>query len=270
MKDILKSDRKIKQIVKDISEVAGMLWERGWAERNAGNISVNITAYVSNNNTINPEEYPQHKLQGNYIELRKSWFLVTGTGGRMRELAKRPEKNILLIYIDENGTAYRIISSLENDRQILPTSELPTHLKIHRMIKKRGSGETVVTHTHASELIALTQVKEYCDEERLNKLLWGMHPETMVFVPKGIGLVTYLTPGTDLIADKTLEALEKHDVAIWEKHGIFAIGKDIIETFDVIDILAKSARIFFLCKNAGLEPEGLTDEQLEELKNIIF
>lgn len=138
------------------------------------------------------------------------------------------------------------------------------------MIKQRGSGEKVVTHTHASELIALTQVKEYCDEERLNKLLWGMHPETMVFVPKGIGLVTYLAPGTDLIADKTLEALEKHDVAIWEKHGIFAIGKDIIETFDVIDILAKSARIFFLCKNAGLEPEGLTDKQLEELKNIIF
>ena len=27
-----------------VAEVAGYLWERGWAERNGGNISVNVTA----------------------------------------------------------------------------------------------------------------------------------------------------------------------------------------------------------------------------------
>ena len=26
-----------------VAEVAGYLWERGWAERNGGNISVNVT-----------------------------------------------------------------------------------------------------------------------------------------------------------------------------------------------------------------------------------
>lgn len=29
--------------IAEVAEVAGYLWERGWAERNGGNISVNVT-----------------------------------------------------------------------------------------------------------------------------------------------------------------------------------------------------------------------------------
>jgi rhamnulose-1-phosphate aldolase len=270
MKNLFKSDTDIRQIIKDISEVAGMLWERGWSERNAGNISVNITEYMSGKTDINSDKYPRHKIICCCSDLGGNWFLATGTGGRMRDLTKEPENNLLLVYVDNDGETYRVISGTENPNSTMPTSELPTHLKIHRMIKQRGSGQRVVLHTHASELIALTQLKEYCNEDKINKILWGMHPETMVFVPKGIGLVPYMTPGTDIIADRTIEALTEHDVALWEKHGIFAIGEDIIETFDIIDILAKSAKIFFMCKNAGMEPEGLSDRQLDELRNIDF
>lgn len=270
MKDILKSEAHIKQIVNNISDVAGMLWERGWSERNAGNITVNITDLISAKADIIPEEYPKHKLISCCRELGGSWFLTTGTGGRMRDLARMPENNILVIHIDKDGETYSLISGKENINPPMPTSELPTHLKIHRMIKQRNSDEKVVLHTHASELIALTQLKEYCNEDKINKILWGMHPETMVFVPKGIGLVPYMTPGTDIIADRTIEALKNHDVALWEKHGIFAIGDDIIEAFDIIDILAKSAKIFFMCKNAAMEPDGLSDSQLEELRKIDF
>ncbi len=267
MKDILNSGTKIEQIVDNISDVAAMLWQRGWSERNAGNITVNITDLISARAGIIPEEYPKYKLISCCSQLGGSWFLSTGTGGRMRDLARMPENNILIIYIDKDGETYRLISGKGNINRPMPTSELPTHLKIHRMIKQRNSDEKVVLHTHASELIALTQLKEYCDEDKINKILWGMHPETMIFVPKGIGLVPYMTPGTDTIADRTIKALKNHDVALWEKHGIIAIGDDIIETFDIIDILAKSAKIFFMCKNAGMEPDGLSDSQLKELRN---
>ena len=33
--------------LKKVSEVAGYLWQREWAERNAGNISMNLTSYFS-------------------------------------------------------------------------------------------------------------------------------------------------------------------------------------------------------------------------------
>ncbi|MCI0523607.1 MAG: class II aldolase/adducin family protein [Bacteroidales bacterium] len=128
----------------------------------------------------------------------------------------------------------------------------------------------VVMHTHAKELIALTQIKELCDEKRLNSLLWGMHPETKLLVPDGVGFVPYFIPGTTAPGEATVRALEKHDIALWEKHGVFAIGTKPNETFDLIDILTRSVSIYFLCRSAGKEPEGLTDGQIEELGKIKF
>jgi rhamnulose-1-phosphate aldolase len=96
-----------------------------------------------------------------------------------------------------------------------------------------------------------------------------MHPETMIFIPKGAGFVPYILPGTQTIADETIKSFKKHDIVVWEKHGIFAIGKNPIETFDHIDIVCKSAKIWFQCKSAGFEPEGMTDTQLDELKELV-
>jgi rhamnulose-1-phosphate aldolase len=95
-----------------------------------------------------------------------------------------------------------------------------------------------------------------------------MHPETIVFIPEGIGFVPYTTPGTEEIAEETIKALQKHKVALWEKHGVFAIGKSAFETFDMIDILAKSARVFFLVSSSGHHPEGLSEDQLAVLKDL--
>ena len=95
-----------------------------------------------------------------------------------------------------------------------------------------------------------------------------MHPETIVFVPGGVGFVPYVTPGTEQIADETLKVLESYKVALWEKHGVFAIGESVFDTFDMIDILGKSARIYFLVKSSGHEPQGLSNEQLDILKEL--
>ncbi|HUS85932.1 MAG TPA: rhamnulose-1-phosphate aldolase [Bacteroidales bacterium] len=270
MKEIINSNGTLRKIVLEVAEVARFLWQRGWAERNAGNISVNLNDILTDD-IPRFADYPYFKLQTGYPELSRTCLFVTGTGKRMRNLADKPVKNALMIRIDDEGVGYYIISGKKNSAiNLMPTSELPTHLSIHQMIRQRGTDEKVVIHTHASELIALTQVREFCDEKRLNNLFWGMHPETKVFVPKGVGYVPYITPGSIKIAAKTLRALENHDVALWEKHGVFSIGADVIETFDVIDILVKSAKIFFMCRNAGLEPEGLTAEQLDELGKIVF
>ena len=32
--------------IEQIAEAAGYLWQKGWAERNGGNITVNITEYI--------------------------------------------------------------------------------------------------------------------------------------------------------------------------------------------------------------------------------
>ena len=44
MKSILENRPALAREVNKVAEVAGYLWQKGWAERNGGNITVNITA----------------------------------------------------------------------------------------------------------------------------------------------------------------------------------------------------------------------------------
>ena len=93
-----------------------------------------------------------------------------------------------------------------------------------------------------------------------------MIPECRLIVPKGIGIVPYEIPGTVELARATIKQLENHDVVFWEKHGILAVGEDLIECFDAIDTLSKSAQIYFSARLAsGEDPEGMTQQQLDDL-----
>ena len=257
-----------RNIIDETAGVAGFLWQRGWAERNAGNISVRMAAEdlaefcSSQNELLIP-------LTKRFQEIGGYFFLVTGKNTRMRDVAARPLDNMLVIRLSDEGAGYHILSP-ECETSLRPTSELSAHLEIHSMIARRKTEHRVVMHAHATELIALTYIKELCDEGHLNKVLWGMHPETKVFVPAGAGFVPYVLPGTTAVGEVTVRVLEKHDLAIWEKHGVFAIGKTPSETFDLIDIMTKSASIYFICRSAGVEAEGLTGNQLDELGKLKF
>jgi len=190
-------------------------------------------------------------------------FLVTASGSRMRKLAVEPERHVCIVSADGDGKP-KVLIAEENG--LKPTSELPAHLEIQQMLIRKNAPEKAVLHTHVTELIALTQLSRFRSEDAINQMLWGMHPETMLFIPEGVGFIPYTLPGTRHIAELTRECFESHKVVLWEKHGCMAIGASIAEAFDLIDILAKSARIWFKCKSAGFEPEGLNAEQLREIK----
>lgn len=253
----------MKKVLREMATVAEYLWHKGWAERNAGNMSVNVTENVKPKQLGTGQTHI--KLARAYTGLGGQILLISGSGTRMRELARKPRKNICLIKIDKDGKGYELIA--EKDTSLLPSSELPTHLSIHEKLIMDGRSEQALLHTHVNELIALTQISDFKDEAAINNLLWGMHPETVLFIPDGAGFVPYTLPGTSEIAKKTLEALDKHRVIIWEKHGCLAVGENLYEAFDQIDILAKSANIFFSCRNAGYEPEGMTEQQLKDIRN---
>ena len=46
MKSILEGRSALEREVWQVAEVAGYLWQKGWAERNGGNITVNVTEFV--------------------------------------------------------------------------------------------------------------------------------------------------------------------------------------------------------------------------------
>lgn len=71
--------------IAEVAEVAGYLWERGWAERNGGNISVNVTELCAETPGELPAlDGPFRLPKGRSRTSAGGCFLVTGTGRRMR------------------------------------------------------------------------------------------------------------------------------------------------------------------------------------------
>ncbi len=261
--------KEVQSLLKEVSVVAGHLWERGWAERNAGNFSVDISGFFFKKELDKLSSYPFFPLNKAYSGIARSLFMISGAGTRMRHMAQNPVGYLCFIYIDSTGTAYHIIGGEKGDQTVKPTSELATHLAIHQYLRQKKAVEKVVLHAHVTELIALTQLPGFNNKERLNQILLGMHPEALFYIPQGFGFVPYFLPGTEKIARQTVLALEKSRTIIWEKHGCLSVGTNFTEVFDNLDILAKLARVYFLCKSAGVEPTGLTEGQMAEIRNSV-
>jgi rhamnulose-1-phosphate aldolase len=256
---------QLQTLIGDAGEVAGYLWQKGWAERNAGNISIDIT-HLAPPELTGCDAPLYDTFAAGYPALANRCYLITGTGKRMRDLPGRPGQNATLIRLSADGRGYHFLR--RDEFCCKPTSELNSHMGIHQMLRQAGARQMAVLHTHPNELIALTHMRAYHDEAALNGLLWAMHPETKIVVPEGVGFVPYRVPGSDQLEAATLHALQGRRVVIWEKHGAVAVGMDVFEAFDLIDTLNKSAQVFFLCMSAGEAPDGLTDAQIDELEDI--
>ena len=139
---------------------------------------------------------------------------------------------------------------------------------MHDYLLGKGRNNKVVIHTHPIELVAMTHNPAFLEKDVLSKILWSMIPETRAFCPKGLGIARYQLPGSVVLAEETIKQLDEYDVVMWEKHGAVAIGEDLIEAFDMIDTLSKSAKIYESACSMGFVPKGMTDEQMDELKRV--
>ncbi len=261
MKSVLDERPILKEEIFKVAEVAGYLWEKGWAERNGGNITVNITEFIDDEICKLPAISEVKQIGAKLPCLKGTYFFCKGTNRRMRDLARKPMDNGSIIRILDDCSSYVIIA----DNPVNPTSELPSHLMIHNHLIEKGSPYRASLHTHPIELVAMTHIRKFLDKDVLTNLLWSMIPETKAFCPRGLGIIPYELPGSVKLAEQTVKQLDDYDVAMWEKHGVFAIDTDIVQAFDQVDVLNKSALIYIASKNMGYEPEGMSKEQLEEM-----
>ena len=262
---ILDNRPALRAEIEKIAEVAGYLWQNGWAERNGGNITVNITRWADEEMRSLPPISEPRPIGITLPILKGCYFYCKGTGKRMRDLARRPMDNGSIIRILDNCSEYVIIA----DKPVVPTSEVPSHLSVHARMIETGSPYNATVHTHPIELVAMSHHRPFLEKDVLTHILWSMIPETKAFCPLGLGVVPYAVPGSKQLAEGTLRELEDYDVVLWEKHGVFAKGLDVMDAFDQIDVLSKSAKIYQSACAMGFTPEGMNDSQLKEL-SVLF
>lgn len=259
----LLAQKKISQC----SRIAGYLWQREWAERNAGNISMNFSEFYSpEDGLLEDAEYVDAPLPP---ETAGMTVFITGTGCYLRSLIDTPEQAACILQVAPGGTGYYITHGGNTDG-FRPTSELISHIKIHQYLVQSGSTHRALVHTHPLELIVLSHLSElFNNEDLLNQKLWKMCPEIRVFVPKGVACCPYELPSSVDLADATLKYLPNRDVVLWEKHGALATGEDLERAFDYLDVANKGAKMYLMAKAAGFEPAGLSEKQMKDLEAFI-
>lgn len=262
---ILDNRPGLDNVVGQVAETAGYLWQKGWAERNGGNITVNVTEYADDMMRDMPAISKPIAIGMALPNLKGSFFFCKGTQKRMRDLARRPMENGSVIRILDDCAHYEIIA----DNLVMPTSELPSHLAVHNYLIGKGSSYKASLHTHPIELVAMSHNREFMEKDVLTRMLWSMIPETKAFAPRGLGMVPYMLPSSTALAYATINAIDDdYDVVMWEKHGVFAVENDIMSAFDQVDVLNKSANIYMCARSMGFVPDGMTEAQMTELSTV--
>ena len=91
-----------------------------------------------------------------------------------------------------------------------------------------------------------------------------MITECLVVFPDGVGVLPWMICGNDEIARATREKMKEYRLCVWGQHGIFGTGKDLDETFGLIETVEKAAEIYMkICGMPILQ--NITDEELKSL-----
>lgn len=262
---VLENNPALSAEINLVAEAADYLWQKGWAERNGGNITVNITDNVDSALKDKEPIAGPFPIGSTLPHLKGCWFFCKGTNRRMRDLARWPMDNGSIIRICDDCASYEIVA----DNPVKPTSELPSHLAVHNYLISIGSPYKASVHTHPIQLVSMSHNPEFLKKDVLSRLLWSMIPETKAFCPRGLGIVPYMLPSSVELADETIKAIDdNYDVVMWEKHGVFAVADDVMEAFDMIDTLNKSAIIYRDARAMGFTPDGMSDEQMAEMTRV--
>ncbi len=257
MKDVLNM-REMTELIRTVTN----MYAHGWDERNGGNVSVLLDEAVLKeyldldrvHRTI-PTGFEAPELDGRS-------FLVTGTGKYFKNVQYEPCKNLGIVRLTDGGRNAELLWGFTDGGKF--TSEFPAHMMSHAARLRIDPENRVVMHCHPNNLIAMTYVHPL-DEREFTRTLWQMETECIVVFPDGVNVLPWMLCGTNEIGEATAGKMETARLVVWAQHGVYGAGKDLDETFGLIETAEKAAEIYM--KIAHLPRlNTITDDQMRQLE----
>jgi rhamnulose-1-phosphate aldolase len=239
---------------------------KGWHERNAGNLTYRLdrAEVESAIPYFNDSRHFALNVPENYIQnIAGEYFLATNAGSFIGNIPKNPTSTLSVVKIDDDAKGYTI---LIGDGKGIPTSELASHLIAHSI--KQKTGKRVVYHSHPEHIVALTFRLPHTPEAFSNTL-WRCNTECPMVFPEGIGVLPFHVPGSLTLALESARMLGEYNILIWAHHGVFSVGSSFDDTFSLVDVVEKAAKIYLLFSSGG-EPVSTVSRQniLDECKQL--
>ena len=257
MKEILTAP-----FVEEMRKTTANMYRLGWDERNGGNISYlleteEVAEYLDLNNVIRtiPLGFDATAIIGKI-------FIVTGTGKYFKNVMDDPETNLGIVRIAADGQTAELLWGYSDGGKF--TSEFPAHLMSHMARLSVDPANRVVMHCHPTNLLAMTYVHDL-DEKAFTRTLWQMCTECIVVFPDGVNVLPWMLCGTNEIGEATAAKMDTARLVVWAQHGIYGAGKDLDETFGLIETAEKAADIYMKIAHLPLV-NTITDDQMHLLE----
>ena len=238
------------------------MYQHGWDERNGGNVSLmldeaDVAPYLDLDRVKLkiPTGFTAPELAGKY-------FLVTGTGKYFKNVQYDPEANLGIVRITAYGELAELIWGFRGGGSF--TSEFPAHMMSHAARLKVDPQHRVVMHCHPGNLLAMTYVHPL-DERAFTRTLWQMCTECIVVFPDGVNVLPWMLCGTNEIGEATAEKMQTARLVVWSQHGIYGAGRDLDETFGLIETAEKAAEVYMRIAHLP-RLNTITDKQLHQLE----
>jgi rhamnulose-1-phosphate aldolase len=147
------------------------------------------------------------------------------------------------------------------------TSEFNSHLAVHYdQVCLTGTNFHAVIHAQPVHLTYLSHVPRYQDAQYLNTHLLRWQPETIINLPEGIGFIPFRLPGSPELMSGNVDALRKHRIVIWAKHGVMARSDiSVKRAADRVEYAETAAKYEYLNLSAGEIGEGLSVEEIRKI-----
>lgn len=247
--------------IKELCSTTTNMYRLGWDERNGGNISYLLDECELKDNLSLDNVIRQIPLNFDAKELVGKYFLVTGTGKYFKNVEKDPENNLGIIRINNDGISADLLWGYKDGGKF--TSELPAHLMSHIARLKIDPKNRIIMHTHPNNILAMTYVLPL-DDKTFTRELWQMETECIVVFPEGVGVLPWMLCGTPEIGVATAKKMNDYRLVVWAQHGIYGAGRDLDETFGLIETVEKAAEIYI--KTANLKRiNTIKDSELKQL-----
>ena len=257
MKDIFTAP-----FVEEMRKTTANMYRLGWDERNGGNIcylldTEEVGEYLDLNKVIRtiPLGFDATAIIGKI-------FIVTGTGKYFKNVMDDPETNLGIVRIAADGQTAELLWGYSDGGKF--TSEFPAHLMSHMARLSVDPANRVVMHCHPTNLLAMTYVHDL-DEKAFTRTLWQMCTECIVVFPDGVNVLPWMLCGTNEIGEATAAKMDTARLVVWAQHGIYGAGKDLDETFGLIETAEKAADIYMKIAHLPLV-NTITDEQMHLLE----
>ena len=256
MKDFLNAP-----VLTELVRTCTNMYAHGWDERNGGNISIRLdeaelAVYLDPGAVARriPTGFRAPALEG-------MCFLVTGTGKYFKNVQYDPAANLGVIRLADGGESAELLWGYTDGGRF--TSELPAHMMSHAVRLAIDPEHRVVMHCHPNNLLAMTYVHDL-DERAFTRTLWQMESECVFVFPEGVNVLPWMLCGTNEIGEATAEKMKTARLVVWAQHGIYSAGRDLDETFGLIETAEKAAEVWLKIAHLPWK-QTITDDALRQL-----